>query len=133
MLNTLNLSTALGLALAAGARTALRRGPSGLFIAERYGLRLPAAAAFTVGNVVFTRASACDLVSRRELLAHEARHATQYAACLGLPFLVLYAVSALFSWALRGEPASLNLFERLAGLEDGGYRPGEEQRKDQLP
>ncbi|BCT75804.1 hypothetical protein SCMU_16460 [Sinomonas cyclohexanicum] len=133
MLNTLNLSTPLGLALAAAARTPLRRGPDGLFVAERYTPRLPVAGAFTVGNVILTRGSAEELLARRELLAHEARHATQYAACLGLPFLPLYfachLAGALVSLAFGGDPASLNPFERLAGLEDGGYRP----RKDTQP
>lgn len=123
MLNTLNLSTPLGLALAAAVRTPLRRGPDGLIIAEHYRPLLPVAGAFTVGNVVFTRWTARELVSRPGLLAHEARHSTQYAACLGLPFLPLYFGAALLSFARTGDPASLNPFERLAGLEDGGYAP----------
>ncbi|GAB3275066.1 hypothetical protein GCM10027449_14000 [Sinomonas notoginsengisoli] len=133
MLNTLNLSTPLGLALALAARTPLRRGPGGLFIAERYRPGLPVAGAFTVGNVVFTRGSATDLVGRRGLCAHEARHATQYTVCLGLPFLPLYfagqLAGAVVALVCRGDAASFNPFERLAGLEDGGYRP----RKDLRP
>ncbi|WP_344301031.1 hypothetical protein [Sinomonas flava] len=121
VLNTLNLSTPLGLALAASARTPLHRGPDGLFIAEGYRPRLPLAGAFVVGNVVFTRGSAGALMARPALLAHESRHATQYAFCLGLPFLPLYFASALWSWARSGDPAALNPFERLAGLADGGY------------
>ncbi|MEN2743207.1 hypothetical protein ABCQ75_15600 [Sinomonas halotolerans] len=120
-LNTANLSTPLGLALAAAARTPLRRGPGGLFIAEHYRPRLPAAAAFVVGNVVFTRGRAEDLLARPALFGHEARHATQYAACLGLPFLPLYAVAAAYSAARTGNPGSLNPFEQIAGLEAGGY------------
>ena len=123
MLNTLNLTTPLGLALAAGARTRLRRGPEGLFIAEGYRPRLPAAAAFVVGNVVFTRGSARGLLDRPALFGHEARHATQYAACLGLPFLPLYAAAAAYSLARAGNPGSRNPFERLAGLDAGGYAP----------
>ncbi|WP_369047072.1 hypothetical protein [Sinomonas sp. P10A9] len=133
VLNTLNLSTLLGLLVAAVARTPLRRGPGGLFVAESYRPRLPVAGAFTVGNVVFTRGSAAELVSRRELFAHEARHATQYAVCLGLPFLPLYfagyLAGAAVTLARPGDPASFNPFERLAGLEDGGYLP----RKDLRP
>lgn len=133
MLNTLNLSTLLGLLVAAVARTPLRRGPGGLFVAESYRPRLPVAGAFTVGNVVFTRGRASELVSRPELLAHEARHATQYAVCLGLPFLPLYftgyLAGAVVSLVRPGEPAYFNPFERLAGLEDGGYLP----RKDLGP
>ena len=124
MLNTLNLTTPLGLALAAAARTRLRRGPEGLFIAEGYRLRLPAASAFVVGNVVFTRGSARNLLARPALFGHEARHASQYAACLGLPFLPLYAAAAAYSMARSGNAGSLNPFERLAGLEAGGYAPG---------
>ncbi len=123
MLNTLNLSTPLGLALAAAGRTRLRRGPEGLFIAERWRSRLPPAAAFVVGNVVFTRGSARALLARPGLFGHEGRHATQYAACLGLPFLPLYAAGAAYSLARSGNPGLLNPFERLAGLEAGGYAP----------
>ncbi|MFP5316410.1 MAG: hypothetical protein ACLGHS_13675, partial [Actinomycetes bacterium] len=46
---------------------------------------------------------------------------TQYALCLGLPFLPAYFFFAGISWLLTGDPASRNPFERSAGLKDGGY------------
>jgi hypothetical protein len=58
---------------------------------------------------------------RPQLLRHEARHATQYAWCVGPVMLPLYAVAALWSLLRCGDAASYNVFERLAGLADGGY------------
>lgn len=122
--NLLNASTLLGLLLArlAGARTF--RGPRGLVIATGYHWRLPIAGAFTVGNVVIFRAGAEAALSNPVLLGHEERHSTQYAWCLGLPFLPFYFASAAWSMLRHGDPASGNPFERHAGLEAGGYQPG---------
>ncbi|WP_067471345.1 hypothetical protein [Actinomadura hibisca] len=122
--NLLNLSTPLGLLLgAAGARGRDRaRGPDGLLVVGGYRLPLPDAPAFTVGNVILVRGEAAGLLARPALLRHEARHATQYAFCLGPVMIGAYLVSAGASLALSGDPASYNPFERLAGLEDGGYR-----------
>ena len=60
---------------------------------------------------------------RPELLAHEERHAWQYVACLGLPFLPLYAAAMAWSQLRTGDRASRNVFERHAGLDAGGYLP----------
>ena len=119
--NLLNLSTLLGLLLAAATRTPLEHGPQGLILGTGYTLVVPVAGAFTVGNVVIYRAERADIDARPELLGHEARHSTQYAVCLGLPFLPLYGLCALWSLWRAGDPGSRNLFERLAGLEAGGY------------
>ena len=89
--------------------------------APGYRLRVPRAVAFTVGNVVLTRLTADELAKRPRLLAHEARHATQWAWCLGPVFLPLYVVAALWSRARTGDFATGNVFERRAGLADGGY------------
>jgi hypothetical protein len=114
-------ATLLGLAVArvGGARPA--PGPDRLLLAGGYRLRLPAAAAFTVGNVVVSRLPADELAARRTLLAHEARHATQWACLLGLPFLPAYLVACGWSWLRAGDPATANVFERRAGLAAGGY------------
>lgn len=120
--NALNLSTATGLLLARLTGTPVERGPDGLLFGTNYQPRLPLAGAFTVGNVIFYRAGRSFIDSRPELLAHEAAHATQYAWCLGLPFLPLYAACAGYSLWRTGNPASRNFFERNAGLERGGYR-----------
>lgn len=48
---------------------------------------------------------------------HEARHADQYALLGTTAFVALYAVNALVT---RNEPHR-NVFERWAGLADGGY------------
>lgn len=121
--NALNLSTVLGLAIAAAGRSSLRRGPQLLVVAEGYRLSLPRAGAFTVGNVVVVPHA---LLAGAELrhpgtLSHEARHSWQYFWSLGLPFLPLYAVASGWSWLRRGDPASGNWFERDAGLARGGY------------
>jgi hypothetical protein len=120
-LNWLNGSTLLGLAVArlGGARPV--RGPDGLWLAQ--GPRLPVTRApFTVGDVVLHGAER-TLTARPRLLAHERRHAEQYAWLAGLPFLPLYGLTALLSWLLTGDRASANPFERAAGLRDGGYVP----------
>ncbi len=123
--NVLNGSTLLGLVLAACARAPVSTGPRGLLIASGYRWRLPFAAAFTVGNVVLFRAGPDTALANPALLGHEERHGTQYAWCLGLPFIPLYFIAAGFSLWRTGNPGSANVFERLAGLEAGGYpQPG---------
>lgn len=119
--NLLNASTPLGLLLAACARTRVRRGPRGLILATGYRWRLPFAAAFTVGNVVLFRAGPAEALGNPVLLGHEERHSTQYAWCLGMPFLPLYFLSAAWSLWRTGNPGSANPFERHAGLRAGGY------------
>jgi hypothetical protein len=118
-LNWVNLSTPFALLLARAKGCAVSAGPAGLIIAEGWTGRLPFASAFTVGSVVFVRGPRSR--ARGTLLAHEARHSAQYAACLGLPFLPLYFAAAAWSVLRTGDPASRNVFERLAGLADGGY------------
>lgn len=119
--NVVNASTPLGLLLAACARTRVRRGPRGLLIATRYRWRLPHAAAFTVGNVVLFRSGPEEALANTALLGHEERHSTQYAWCLGIPFLPLYFLAAGWSLWQTGNPGSGNVFERHAGLRAGGY------------
>lgn len=116
--NAANLSTVLGLvgALCAGCR--IERGPQGLILAHGYRWSFPDGGAFTVGNVVFFRPQ--TFITER-LLAHEARHATQWAWCLGLPFLPLYGLAVAWSVLRTGDTASRNVFERGAGLVAGGY------------
>ncbi|PPB49372.1 hypothetical protein C4K88_06615 [Arthrobacter pityocampae] len=123
-LNWINLSTPCGLAVAALSGCRVSSGPYGILLAEGYRRRLPKARAFTVGSVVLLRGTAPRPPSRAflRLLEHEARHARQYAVCFGLPFLPAYLAAAGYSLLRTGDPASRNLFERGAGLADGGYR-----------
>jgi hypothetical protein len=122
IVNAVNLSTLLGLLVAGIGRARPSRGPDGLMVARGYRLPVPAAVAFTIGNVVVLRISDERLARRPELLLHEGRHATQYAFCVGPVMLPLYFVAAGVSWVLSGDFASHNVFERLAGLDDGGYQ-----------
>lgn len=118
--NAVNGSTLLGLLVARAGGARLDRGPEGLLLASGYRLRVPPAPAFTVGNVIIVREA--GLLRRRpRLLAHEARHATQYAWCVGPGLLPLYVLAAGWSWLRHGNPFSANVFERRAGLSDGGY------------
>lgn len=119
--NAVNLSTVLGLAVArlGGARTS--RGPDGLVLGHGYRRRFPKAAAFTVGNVILTKHDDGYLLARPRLLHHESRHSDQWACWVGLPFLPAYAVAAAWSYLRTGSPALGNVFERRAGLVDGGY------------
>ncbi|MCU1516435.1 MAG: hypothetical protein JWQ75_1156 [Pseudarthrobacter sp.] len=119
--NLVNGTTLLGLALARVAGTAVSRGPRGLVVAAGYKWRLPRAGAVAVGNVIICRSPAERLTTNAALLGHEERHCSQYAGCLGLPFLPLYFLAAGWSQLRTGNPASANIFERLAGLEAGGY------------
>jgi hypothetical protein len=122
--NVLNGSTLLGLLLAAAARSTVSNGPHGLLIATGYRWRLPFAGAFTVGNVVLFRAGPAEALANTALLGHEERHSTQYAWCLGLPFLPLYFLAAGWSLWRTGNPGTGNFFERHAGLQAGGYPGG---------
>jgi hypothetical protein len=117
--NLANFSTlaGLGAAVAGGARIA--RGVDGLVIATRYRLPVPPAPAFCLGNVILTRDA--DIDPGSPLFRHEARHATQYAWSGGVAVVPLYLLAAGASWALTGDFGACNVFERLAGLADGGY------------
>lgn len=119
--NLVNGTTVLGLALARAAGTAVSKGPRGLVIASGYRWRLPYAGAFTLGNVVICRSRTEQLTANPVLLGHEEKHCSQYACCLGLPFLPLYFLAAAWSQLRTGNPATANFFERRAGLEAGGY------------
>lgn len=119
--NVVNLSTPLGMLVALLGRARLARGPDGLVLARGYRLRVPPAPAFTLGNVVLLRLDDGALARRPRLLAHESRHATQYAWCVGPVMLPLYGLAAGWSWLRCRDVATYNVFERHAGLGDGGY------------
>lgn len=122
MVNLANGSTLLGLGIARAGRTRLARAQGCVLIATGYRLPVPAAPAFTVGNVILTRRDA--LPADSALFRHEARHATQYAWCGGLLMLPMYFAAAGASWLLSGDFGTWNVFERQAGLADGGYASG---------
>ena len=117
LVNLANGSTLAGLAVAAlgGARVA--RSADGLYLGTSYRLPVPPAPAFCLGNVIVTRLDGLP----PGLFRHEARHATQYACCGGVLMVPLYLVAAAVSWALTGDFGARNVFERRAGLADGGY------------
>jgi len=119
--NLVNGSTLAGLLVAAVGRARLASGGDGLLIGDRYRLPLPPAPAFCLGNVIMTRNERETLLREGALLAHEARHATQFAWCAGLVMLPLYFTAAGVSWVLTGDFGSRNIFERRAGLTEGGY------------
>ncbi len=118
--NRLNLSTALGLAVARLGRARVGPGPRGLLLAEGYRLPFPVAGAFTVGDVLITAAHWHQL--DQGLLEHEERHSWQWFWCAGLPFLPAYGACMLWSVLRTGDRAAANIFERRAGLSLGGYR-----------
>jgi len=136
VVNLLNGSTLAGLAVSLAGHAPLARYPDGLLVGTGYRLPVPPAPAFTLGNVILTRH---DVLGRDTvLLRHEARHATQYAWCGGLLMLPLYFAAAGASWLLSGDVGAWNIFERCAGLADGGYadrplRPLLEPRIGQHP
>lgn len=127
VVNLANGSTLAGLGVAALGCAATTRSADGLFVGVRYRLPVPPAPAFCLGNVIMTRGDGIDPGST--LFRHEARHATQFACCGGVAMIPLYLAAAGVSWALTGDFGARNVFERRAGLADGGYtdkplRPG---------
>jgi hypothetical protein len=119
VINLANGSTLAGLGLALAGRARLVRAVDGLLAGTGYRLPVPAVPAFTVGNVILTRRD--SLPTDTALFRHEARHTTQYAWSGGLLMLPLYFAAAGASWVLCGDFGAWNLFERRAGLADGGY------------
>jgi hypothetical protein len=117
--NLANGSTLAGLGVALAGRARLARAPDGLLAATSYRLPAPAVPAFTMGSVILTRRD--TLPADTALFRHEARHATQYAWCGGLLMLPMYLAAAGASWLLCGDFGAWNVFERHAGLADGGY------------
>jgi hypothetical protein len=117
--NLVNGSTLAGLAVARLGGARIVRCRDGLLTGTGYRLPVPGAPAFTLGNVIVTRRPGLDDGSA--LFRHEARHATQYAWCGGLLMLPLYFTAAGVSWLLSGDFGAWNVFERDAGLADGGY------------
>jgi hypothetical protein len=120
--NWVNLSTMLGLVIAKVGRAELAGHGQGMWLATGYRFGFPVARAFTVGSVVITKHQPEWMADHPKLFRHEARHATQWACCIGLPFLPLYLVAMLWSVLWCGDRGSHNLFEVMAGLEDGGYQ-----------
>ena len=119
--NLVNGSTLAGLLVAAAGRAQPARAADGLIVATGYRLPVPPGPAFCLGNVIVTRLDADGVRGAAILLGHEARHATQFACCGGVVMLPLYFVAAGVSWVLTGDFGSRNVFERRAGLAEGGY------------
>ncbi len=117
--NLANGSTLAGLGVAAFGGARVARSADRLLVGTGYRLPVPPAPAFCLGNVIVTRLNGLDPSS--PLFRHEARHATQYACCGGVVMVPLYLAAAAVSWALTGDTGCRNVFERQAGLTDGGY------------
>ena len=115
----MNGSTLAGLGVAALGGAAITRSVDGLFTGTGYRLPVPPAPAFCLGNVIITRSEGIDPGS--PVWRHEARHATQFAWCGGVVMIPLYLAAAGVSWVLTGDFGARNVFERRAGLADGGY------------
>ncbi|GAA0482754.1 hypothetical protein Ade02nite_66190 [Paractinoplanes deccanensis] len=123
IVTAVNGTTAVGLLVAKLGGAKLRRGRNGVLIAEGYRLPVPPATCFTVGSVIMTRRTAEWLLSdeKAALFGHESNHATQYAV-LGPLFWPAYWLACGYSYAVARHYGTRNIFERMAGLESGGYR-----------
>lgn len=117
LINALNLSTLLGMAIVKIRGGTLSSGPDGLVIARNVTRRFGFAGGVTIGNVIIVPE---HIPLSNDLLDHEAAHSTQWAACIVL-FLPLYWLSCLWSWLRTGDYYSRNIFERRADLGKGGY------------
>ncbi len=127
VVNAAFLATPAALLLARRGHAELRPGPNGTRVATGYRARFPAprAPAVTIGDVVLLRLDDAALADRPRLLLHEARHAGQWACWLGLlGYPLAYGVASLWSLATVGNASTNNVFERRAGLADGGYLSG---------
>jgi hypothetical protein len=119
--NSMNGANALGLILASksGGNCASRSGMVVCTNAHRWFAR----GGTTYGNFFITGASSVDPATMR----HENKHADQWSIFgLALPFLYganeYYIHSTFFTNSFRNTgPGCQNLFERWAGLTDGGY------------
>jgi hypothetical protein len=120
--NRVNGTTLAGLGLSTATGCRRSPGPAGTTIAAGYPLRVPAAACFVVGDVIFCHGDAEWLRSpaMHRVLEHEVRHTYQYARW-GPLFWPLYFAGSAWSYALTGNFGVRNRFERNAGLADGGY------------
>jgi hypothetical protein len=82
--------------------------------------KIGGARAMNLGDIVLTPGFDINREQLRTLVGHEARHRAQWAVAtvIGGPFAfpVAYGIDDFFF------PGSRNHFERLAGLETGGYR-----------
>jgi len=123
VLNWINLSTLLGLAVAKIGGAKITRRGRGTYLATGYRFTFPVASAFVIGSVVASRHDLDYLLDRPLLLQHEDRHCTQYAFVFGVVMLPIYFLFVGLSYALAGDHSSYNPFERLANLSDGGYPP----------
>ena len=115
--NALNLSTLAGMAFVKIRGGSLTSGPDGLVIATNVQRRFGFAGGVTIGNVVIVPE---HIPLTADLLAHEAAHSTQWAACV-VAFLPLYWLACLWSWIRTGDYFSRNVFECRADLAKGGY------------
>jgi hypothetical protein len=122
-LTAVNGTTLVGLLIAVSTGAKVRRAPGGILIAEGYRPKVPKQTCFTVGSVILTRRTAQWLLHERhvDLLAHESRHAAQYAV-LGPLFWPAYWVACGYSYTMTGSYGVRNFFEKQAGLAAGGYR-----------
>jgi hypothetical protein len=121
-LTAVNGTTLVGLLVALGTGTKVRRGRHGVLIAENFRFRMPAGSCFTVGSVIITNRSAEWLLAdeRLRLFTHESRHASQYAF-FGPLFWPAYWLACGWSIALTPSYGVRNWFEKNAGLADGHY------------
>ncbi|MDQ1709744.1 MAG: hypothetical protein QOG49_1129 [Frankiaceae bacterium] len=72
---------------------------------------------FAKGGTTFGNVWLFGELESPERLRHETKHATQWALCTPIAFPFLYVLAEL---AGRRDPTR-NIFERWAGLADGGY------------
>lgn len=102
------------------------RDPYALLVCS--GSKIPARGGTTLGSVLLVTGGEAALESVLDgeaddeaTLAHESRHASQWAGYGNLSFALAYSGEMLFSQITTGDVACGNFFEHDAGMLEGGY------------
>ena len=116
LLNTINLSTCLGLTIAHFLGGKVFKLDNKMYINYGRKGKYQKAGAITIGDVILAKGRLSDNV-----IKHETIHAQQFAKYWGIPFLALYSLASIKSFIMYRNRWQGNIYEIQAGLVDGEY------------
>ena len=116
LLNTINLSTFLGLTIAHFLGGKVFKLDNQMYINYGRKGKYQKAGAITIGDVILAKGRLSDNV-----IKHETIHAEQFAKYWGIPFLALYSLASIKSFIMYRNRWQGNIYEIQAGLVDGEY------------